>query len=287
VSSLSANPIEKKPLYHFYPGSRALTVGSWSCNFGCPWCQNWEISKSPPPENGRYLSPEAFIRETLFRGCQGTSISFNEPTLSYEWSLEVFRLAKERKQYNTFVTNGYMTPETLTTLAEAGLDALNIDVKGSASQVRKYCKGIDVAHVWDRCRQAVDLGLNLEITTLLIPGVNSDDETIQGIAEQIVTDLGPETPWHLSGYHPAYRHTAPSTSIATLEHAWEIASQAGLRFVYIGNVPGHPKDHTYCPECQTILIERMGLQVVENWIVDGYCPACQRIIPGVGLNWFE
>ncbi len=286
VSSLSANPIEKKPLYHFYPGSRALTVGSWSCNFGCPWCQNWDISKSPPPVKSRFISPEAFIRETVDRGCQGTSISLNEPTLSYEWSLDVFRLARGRNLYNTFVTNGYMTAQALEALANAGLDAMNVDIKGDALEVRKYCKGIDVHHVWDRCRQAKELGLHLEITTLIIPSVNSEDEIIAGIAERIASDLGLETPWHVSGYYPAYRFTAPATSIKTLERAWKIASEVGLTFVYIGNVPGHPRDHTICPSCNTILIERFGLKVLENSIVDGCCPVCGEEIPGVGWDWF-
>jgi pyruvate formate lyase activating enzyme len=285
VSSISANPIEKKPLYHFYPGSRALTVGSWSCNFGCPWCQNWDISKTPPPNVSRFLTPDEFITEVLYLDCQGTSISFNEPTLSYEWSLDVFHLAKERNLYNTFVTNGYMTAEALEALADAGLDAMNVDIKGDSPATRKYCKGIDVHHVWDRCRQAKVIGLHLEITTLIIPGVNDDDEMMEGIAERIATELSPETPWHVSGYYPAYRFTTPATSIKTLERAWEIASGVGLKFVYIGNVPGHPKDHTFCANCDHILIERSGLKVLKNSIVDGRCPVCGAIIPGVGWDW--
>jgi len=134
VSSLSANPMEKKPFYHFHPGTFALTAGSWSCNFGCPWCQNWEISKVPPSGRGEYLSPERFVELTMRHGCQGTSISFNEPTLSLEWSLDVFRLARGRGLYNTYVTNGYMTPEALSLLIDAGLDAMNVDVKGDAAR---------------------------------------------------------------------------------------------------------------------------------------------------------
>jgi pyruvate formate lyase activating enzyme len=285
VSSLSVNPIEKKPLYHFYPGSQALTVGSWSCNFGCPWCQNWDISKRPLPLECRFLTPEAFIRQTLSLGCQGTSISFNEPTLSYEWALDVFPLAKERNLYNTFVTNGYMTAEALEALVKAGLDALNVDIKGDTPEVRRYCKGVDVHHVWDRCQLSRDLGLHLEITTLIIPGVNDDDETIEGMAERIVTQLGPETPWHLSGYHPAYRFTAPATPIKTLEHVWKITSEAGLKFVYLGNVPGHPKDDTFCPACKAILIQRQGMKVVNNRVKDGLCPFCGTALPGMGWNW--
>ena len=129
VSALDANPIEKKPFYHFYPGTKALTAGSWSCNFGCPWCQNWAIAKVAPPATGDYVSPERFVELIKETGCQGTSISFNEPTLSLEWSLDVFRLARPRGLYNTYVTNGYMTPEALALLIEAGLEAMNVDIR--------------------------------------------------------------------------------------------------------------------------------------------------------------
>jgi pyruvate formate lyase activating enzyme len=287
VSSLSANPIEKKPLYHFYPGSRALTAGSWSCNFGCPWCQNWDISKSPPPERSRFLSPEAFIQETTRRSCRGTSISFNEPTLSFDWSLDVFQLAREHNLYNTFVTNGYMTAKALEMLFEAGLDAMNVDIKGNSAAVKKYCKGIDVDQVWARCEQARELGLHLEITTLIIPSVNDDDDSLAEIANRIVEVLGDGIPWHVSGYYPAYRFTVPPTPISTLERAWAIGKEAGLNFIYVGNVPGHPKDNTYCPSCNELLVERIGLLVKHNFIENDRCQFCGEIIPGVGWNWSQ
>ncbi|NIS81950.1 MAG: AmmeMemoRadiSam system radical SAM enzyme [Anaerolineales bacterium] len=287
VSSLSANPIEKKPLYHFYPGSRALTAGSWSCNFGCPWCQNWDISKSSPRPHSRYMSPERFVEETQRANCQGTSISFNEPTLSLEWSLDVFRLARARALYNTYVTNGYMTEQALSILAEAGLDAMNVDVKGSPKTVRRYCKGVDIERVWARCQQARVLGIHLEITTLVIPEVNSDELTLTEIAQRIVSDLGPETPWHVSGYYPAYRFRAPPTRISTLEQACKCAKEAGLHYVYIGNVPGHPYDNTKCPVCGATLIIRMGFDILRNEIRDGCCPQCHTPIRGEGWNWQE
>jgi pyruvate formate lyase activating enzyme len=285
VSSLSANPIEKKPFYHFYPGSRALTAGSWSCNFGCPWCQNWDISKSPPPERSRLMSPKEFIEETIRLACQGTSISFNEPTLSFDWSLEVFHLAREFDLYNTYVTNGYMTAPALTMLHQGGLDAMNVDIKGSHLAVRKYCKGIDVDRIWDRCIQAKELGIHLEITTLVIPGINDDVESCAEIAVRIVDELGDETPWHVSGYHPAYRFNAPSTPISTLERAWAIGKDTGLKFVYLGNVPGHPKDNTHCPRCGGLLIERFGFFVKRNLMDDGCCYLCGEALPGGGWHW--
>jgi pyruvate formate lyase activating enzyme len=282
VSSLSANPIEKKPLYHFYPGSVALTAGSWSCNFACPWCQNYEISKSPP-RPGRYLSPEEFVRMAVERGCQGTSISFNEPTLSLEWSLDVFRLAREQALYNTYVTNGYMSDRALALLIEAGLDAMNVDVKGDAVAVREFCQA-EVEIVWRNCITARQAGVWLELTTLVIPGVNDDPTALRGIARRIVTDLDTDIPWHLSAYFPAYRFDAPPTPVATLELAREIGQQEGLRYVYIGNVMGHRAQNTYCPQCGTCLIERWGLGVESIHLEeDGKCPYCGQIIPGVGL----
>jgi pyruvate formate lyase activating enzyme len=313
VSSLSCNPIEKKPLYHFHPGSVALTAGSLSCNFACPWCQNWHISKQTPPiiesasqqsssdcghlacpwcqnwhiskkppSGGEFISPEDFVQCARRRGCQGTSISLNEPTLSLEWSLDVFRLARARGLYNTYVTNGYMTPEALRLLVETGLDAMNVDVKGDAAAVRRYC-GADVARVWGNCEAALEAGVWLEITTLLIPDVHDDDGILRAIAERIVRDLGSHVPWHVSGYHPAYRFNAPSTPVSTLECAREIGLQAGLRYVYLGNVPRHPYENTFCPECGTILVLRDGFRLLRRHLTpEGACLGCGEQIAGVG-----
>ena len=280
VSSQAANPIEKKPLFHFYPGSWCYTVGSWSCNFGCPWCQNWDISKVTS-DGGDFISPRLMIELTERSGCDGTSISFNEPTLSLEWSLEVFRLAKTRGLYNTFVTNGYLTPEALNLLIDAGLDAMNVDVKGDAAGVRKYCKGIDVEHVWAACRLAQSRGVHVEITTLVVPTVNDAPTVLQDISRRIVAELGPEVPWHVSGYYPAYQFTVLPTPLHTLERAWHTGREAGLEFVYVGNVPGHHYENTYCPQCAMLLIERRGFEVTANKLKHGRCPRCQRAIVGV------
>jgi pyruvate formate lyase activating enzyme len=285
VSSLSANPIEKKPFYHFFPGSRAMTAGSWSCNFGCPWCQNWDISKSALGNRGRIMSPARFVDEALRLECQGTSISFNEPTLSLEWSLDVFRLARARRLYNTYVTNGYMTAKALALLAEAGLDAMNVDIKGDAGATWKYGKGIHVDRIWDRCRQAIELGLHLEMTTLVIPGVNDSDACLEIVSRRIADELGPETPWHVSAYYPAYRFDAPPTPVSTLERAWCIGREAGLDYVYLGNVPGHRYENTYCPKCDALLIERSGLALMRCSLAERSCPRCGETIAGTGWDW--
>lgn len=282
ISSLSANPIEKKPLFHFYPGSVALTVGTWSCNFACLWCQNWEISKSPPKDYSHgygYISPEEFIELTKRYRCQGTSISFNEPTLMLEWSIDVFRLSRKEGLYNTFVTNGYMTREALELLIDAGLDGANVDIKGGADAVGKFCQA-DVEVVWRNCRILKEKGVHLEVTTLIIPGVNDGVEILRSIAKRICTELGWETPWHLTAYYPTYEFHALPTPLETLERAHALGKEAGLEFVYLGNVPGHRFENTYCPSCGSLLIERRGFSITTR-LSGRRCPDCSREIPVV------
>ncbi len=284
ISSLSANPIEKKPFYHFFPGSKALTVGTWGCNFTCPWCQNYEISKFPEKiGKGIYLSPEKFIELIKIYNCQGTSISFNEPTLLLEYSLDVFKLAKYYGYYNTYVTNGYMTEKALFLLIEAGLDAMNIDIKGDERVVAHYC-GADVEKIWRNARIAKEKGIWIEITTLIIPGVNDSEEILRNIAKRIKNELGKDTPWHVNRYFPAYKFEwesyHPPTSLETLEKARYIGKDEGLEYVYCGNVPGHFFENTYCPKCNFLLIKRYALRVLEYKLTfDNKCPQCGKKIP--------
>lgn len=283
VSSLAANPIEKKPLFHFHPGSTAYTAGSWSCNFGCPWCQNWHISKKVPNVL-EYISPQDFVSRALELGCMGTSISFNEPTLSLEWAIDVFRLARASGLYNTFVTNGYMTPQALNLLVDAGLDALNVDIKGDQREVKKQCQGINVEKVWFICQLVRSLKLHLEITTLVIPGVNDSRNALSEIAERIASELGADTPWHVSAYQPAYLFKAPPTHPGLLQRAHAIGTKAGLLFVYTGNLPGHPLENTYCPRCGTLLIHRLLYSARNIKLQNGSCSRCGESIPGVWSN---
>jgi pyruvate formate lyase activating enzyme len=285
ISSYSVNPIEKKPFFHFYPGSRAFTVGSWGCNFTCLWCQNYDISKKPPDlAKSTYLSPEQFISFLKEERCHGTSISFNEPTLLLEYAIDVFALAKQEGYYNTYVTNGYMTDEALKVLVEYGLDAVNFDVKGDKKTVKKYCNA-DSEKVWRNIAEAHRVGVHIEITTLIIPKINDTNECLQSIAQRIHKEVGEKTPWHITQYYPAYKalelNLSPTrTPIETLENAWKIGREEGLRYVYIGNVPGHPYENTFCPQCNALLINRSGFDIINSQLTDNHqCPKCKEPIP--------
>jgi pyruvate formate lyase activating enzyme len=279
ISSISANPMEKKPFFHFYPGTRALTVGSWSCNFTCPWCQNDDVSKRPEDiGTGTWMGPDEFVAMVERTGCRGTSLSFNEPTLLLEYTVDVFRAARARGQVNTFVTNGYMTTGALDLLIESGLDAMNVDVKGGQKTVHRYC-GADVEKVWRNAAEARRRGVWVELTTLVIRGINDDVRQLEGIARRIRQDVGRGTPWHVTACYPACEfadgRTAPATDPRALERAVEIGKSAGLEYVYSGNVPGHLFENTYCPRCGEMLIERYIFSIVKNRISgSNHCPAC-------------
>jgi pyruvate formate lyase activating enzyme len=284
ISSISANPIEKKPFFHFFPGSKALTIGSYGCNFSCPWCQNWEISKAvPTPASCNYISPERFVELVKQTCCQGTSISFNEPTLLLEYSLDVFELAKKAGYYNTYVTNGYMSSNALRLLIEHGLDAMNVDVKGCTDTVKQYC-GADVEKVWRNIKEAKRKGVHIEITTLVIPELNDDEACLRSIASRIKQDAGEDTPWHVTQYYPAYKSLEVGlyngrTPIEILERARELGRAEGLNYIYLGNVPGHPYENTYCPRCNELLIKRYGFEVIRYHLTaENKCPACGAAI---------
>lgn len=283
VSSFSANTIEKKPFFHFYPGTTTLTVGTWGCNFTCPWCQNWDISKlEANPERANYISPERLVALALREGCSGVSISFNEPTLLFEYSLDLFKLAKKAGLYTNYVSNGYMTSEALRMLREAGMDALKIDVKGDTQAVRRYC-GAEVDKVWSRAEEARKMGLHVEIVTLLIPSVNDAETSIREVALKVLEHLGRDTPLHFTRYWPNYKFTNMPTPVETIERACEIAKEAGLNYVYVGNIPGHKYENTYCPGCGELVIERMGIRLLKNVLtVDKACPRCSLKIPIIG-----
>jgi len=283
ISSLSINPIEKKPFYHYWPGSRALTIGTWSCNFTCPWCQNYDISKRYPKPTDEIIEPRKLVKLALAEGCQGLSFSFNEPTLLFEYALDTFPIAKASGLYCHFVSNGYMTAEALRLLAEAGMDAIKFDVKGCEEVVKRFC-GAYSEPVWRNIRLAKDLGLHVEVVLLLIPDINSDIDEVRQIARRVREVAGENTPLHITRFYPAYKlMDKPPTPISTLEKAVQAAKEEGLNYVYIGNVPGHRYENTWCPKCGALLIERYGFTITRYELTkDKKCPKCGVSIPIVG-----
>ena len=276
--SAAVDPIEKKPLYHFCPGTKAFSIATVGCNFRCTFCQNADISQAP--REGRDLNswardftPEEVVRTAQSRGCRSIAYTYTEPTIFFEYAYDSARLATPVGLKNVFVTNGYMTPEALNTIG-GDLHAANVDLKGSDEFYRKLC-GARQQPVLDSIRQMREMGVWVEVTTLVIPGHNDDDETLHDLAEFLVS-VDPDMPWHLSRFSPRYNLLdAPPTPVETLHRAAEIGYEAGIRYVYAGNVPGDRYEHTRCPECGTVCINRYGYQI-RNLMVDGRrCPTCQ------------
>ncbi|MEM1537978.1 MAG: AmmeMemoRadiSam system radical SAM enzyme [Candidatus Nezhaarchaeales archaeon] len=284
INALESRPIEIKPFFHFWPGSSALTFSTWSCNFDCPWCQNYSLSKvKPDPSKANYIPPEKMVELAVKHGDEGICVSFTEPLMLFEYSLDVFKLAKAKGLYNTYVSNGYMTIDALRLLVEAGMDAIKVDVKGDEDVYEKYCSGVKLNVVWRNAREAKKLGLHVEIVNLVISGVNDDEYHLNLLIERHLKEVGPETPLHFTRYYPAYKFTAPPTKVETLEKAYSMAKKAGVLYPYIGNVAGHPYENTYCPSCRQLLVERYGYLVVKYLITkDKRCPNCNHQVCIVG-----
>ena len=285
VSSAHPNPIEMKPLYHFFPGSLCFSIGSFGCNFRCPGCQNWEISKKSPYEATGILqeiSPERSIELTVLTGCTGISWTFNEPTIWFEYTLETAMRAKQNGLYTAYVTNGYITPQALA-LISPYLDAFRVDVKGFSSRTYREVAGVDaLAGVLDSTVRARRMhGLHVECVTNITPGTNDDRRELAALARWIAEELGPDIPWHVTRFYPYFElGDVPPTPVCELEEVREIGLEAGLRYVYLGNVPGHPTVNTRCFQCNTVLIERSGCSIERNRLRNGRCPSCGAHIYG-------
>lgn len=280
LSAIESRPIEIKPFFHYWPGSTALTFSTWSCNFTCPWCQNWTLSKvSPDPYSVNYYSPEDIVSLAIQSGDNGLCASFQEPTLLTDWNIDAFKIGRKLGLYACYVSNGYMTLEALKALWEAGMDGLKIDIKGDSEVYERFCGGIDVEKVWRNVREAKRIGFHVELVNLVITEVNDDEECLRGVIERTLKEAGPETPIHFTRYYPAYRFDKPATSIRTLEKAYEMAKDMGILYPYVGNVPGHKYEDTYCPNCHEPLIKRYGFSVVRyNIVEENKCPKCRTVI---------
>ena len=283
IIAAHVDPIEKKPLYHYLPGSKAFSVATIGCNFRCPFCQNWQISqRSKRKEAGlasQFYSPDEIVRAAKEQSCQSISYTYTEPTIYFELAYDTAKLAKKEGLGNSFVTNGYMTPEALETI-NPYLDACNVDLKSFSDRFyKKLCKA-RLEPVLDSIRHMKRLGIFVEITTLVVPGQNDSDEELTLIA-RFIAGVDPEIPWHISRYHPDFKFdSVPSTPVQTLRKAYEIGKREGLDYIYIGNVAGESED-TFCPRCGKSLIKRRVYEVCTNKLKKGTCSFCGFKISGV------
>jgi len=281
--SMAVDPIEKKPLFHFLPGSRSFSIATRGCNFRCLHCQNCDISqvRADPADANEEVPPQEIVRLALEKGCASVAYTYTEPTIFFEYAYDIARLASQRGLKNIFVTNGYITPEALREI-QPFLDAANIDLKFFDDGMYRQVCGARLAPVLDMIRLYHELGIWVEITTLVIPTYNDSDEHLRQIAEFIVrTD--PFMPWHVSAFYPAYKmsHLAP-TSPSILQRARKIGLRAGLKHVYSGNVLDEDGAATICPECRAGIIQRSMLtRQTANGLVHGACPYCKTVIHGV------
>lgn len=282
------DPIEKKPLFHVLPGSLTYSLATIGCNFRCLHCQNAEISQWPhdrPGIPGDERSPQALVAAASASGCRSIAYTYTEPTIYFEYAFDIARLAREAGLKNLFVTNGYISAPALEMVAPY-LDAANIDLKGFSETFYRDVTGASLAGVLDCLRDYRRLGIWIEVTTLVIPGLNDSDADLSGIAGFIAGELGPEVPWHLSAFRPTYRMLdRQPTSADALRRAAEIGRKAGLQYVYLGNLAGGTGEETVCPACGTIVIRRRGFHLCATELnADGSCRACGRIIAGIGLS---
>jgi len=277
--ALNVDPIEKKPLYHLLPGSKVLSFGTVGCNFKCPFCQNWDISQEHSVNEEIKVSPQQMVELALQEGANAIAYTYNEPTIFYPYAKDIGVLAKEKGLKNIFVSNGFESKEMIEDMA-TWVDAANIDLKSwDDSYYKKILKG-ELEEVKDTLRRMVKAGIWVEVTTLLIEGDNDSDDALEEMAAFIANDLGTQVPWHLSAFSPNYKMLDhDTTGLDTLQRAQKIGQRAGLKHIYLGNVA--VAGNTYCPECDTVLIDRMGYSVTTNRLTDGACPHCHKPIAGV------
>lgn len=283
----NADPIEKKPLFHFYPGSVAFSIATRGCNFHCLHCQNWAISQVTGVEEvGRSfpLPPDRVVDTARSYGSRSIAYTYTEPTIFIEYVLETARLAADVGLANVLVTNGYQTPEALDLLGGL-IDAANVDLKSFDDRFYRRVCGARLAPILDSLVGMRARGIWVEVTTLLIPGLNDDPDRLAALARWIVAELGPETPWHISRFFPTYRLTdLDPTPAATIRSAVEIGRDAGLRHVYSGNMAGGAED-TRCAGCGTVLIKRHGFTAIRTAALSGgLCVTCGRRAAGIGLS---
>jgi pyruvate formate lyase activating enzyme len=278
----NVDPIEKKPLYHFLPGSHSFSIATAGCNFRCGFCQNWEISQmnilEVPDYISRDLGPDAVVSGAIRKNCQSISYTYTEPTIYFEYAYDCAKIAREKGLKNVFVTNGYMSKQALETI-QPYLDAANVDLKYFKEEsYKKICSG-NLQPVLDSIKLMKELGIWVEVTTLVVPGSNDSPEELKGIAG-FLAGVDKDMPWHISRFFPNYQMTGlDATPEETLKMAEEIGRKAGLKYIYVGNVQGWGND-THCHNCKKLLIKREGFDILKNNIKGTKCAFCSTEIPG-------
>ncbi|MBW1714538.1 MAG: AmmeMemoRadiSam system radical SAM enzyme [Deltaproteobacteria bacterium] len=285
VSSVRVSPVEIKPLFHFFPGSKWLSLGSLGCNFRCPGCQNWEISHADVAKQipfTEYIPPEKVVQLAIEENCKGISWTYNEPTLWLEYTLDTAKIAKEQGLLINYVTNGYITTEAMNLLGPY-LDAYRVDLKGFSAHTYKRIANVpDFKGILHNIRTAkYQSSIHVEIITNLTPGYNDDEDELNDMAHWIVNQLGPDTPWHITRFVPHYKLShLDYTPVSQLEQARHIGIAQGLRYVYLGNVPGHAAENTYCPQCGNLIIKRRNYQILQYNLQGNKCTFCNQTIAG-------
>jgi pyruvate formate lyase activating enzyme len=280
VSAEAIDPIEKKPLFHYLPGTVSYSLGSVGCNFHCRHCQNWHISAASWEDFAlRDLSPEEGVSRALANGCASIAWTYNEPTIWHEYTSDMGDLARKRGLGTVYVTNGYITEEALTSLSPM-LEAFRVDIKAFSDRFYREICGARLQPVLDATVRAHELGMHIETVTLVIPGLNDSPEETDALIRWTLDTLGPDTPMHFTAFHPDYKMTdRPATPVKLLERICNRAREIGMRYVYMGNVFSHPYEHTYCPDCGELLIERAGYSVHFRQLDGTQCAGCGANIP--------
>ncbi len=288
VCSVNVDPIEKKPLFHFYPGSRSLSYAAPGCNFRCEFCQNWQISQEVrlfKRINGQAYSPKQLVQAAMEGNCASIAHTYTEPTIYFELAYETAKLGHEKGLTNVFVSNGYMSTEAIEVI-KPYLDGINVDLKSFRDDFYRQRTGARLEPVLETLRYiAGRTDIWLEVTTLVIPGGNDSEEELGDLAKFIAEELGAEVPWHVSRFHPDYEsRDVPATPVKKLDQARQIGLKAGLRYVYCGNIPSDRSESTFCHKCGKELIGRAYFSIEENNVRDGKCPDCGTVVPGKGMS---